>query len=168
MALPVLRRHNDRPAPSTSRVVAPPARFEPWRELEELRERMDRLIETMWHTDGPLLGGTAWSPAVDVEEADDAWVVEAELPGVKERDIVVELRDDELWISGDIQERERRGILRRKTRRVGRFEYRVQLPGVSETEDPQASLDHGVLTVRVPKPEHAKRRRIEIKGPDAD
>lgn len=45
---------------------------------------------------------------------------------------------------------------------VGRFDYRVSLPGVSDTEDVQATLDHGVLTVRVPKPEHAKRRRIAV------
>ena len=98
----------------------------------------------------------------DVEEADDAWIVEAELPGMKEKDITVELHGTELSISGDIEERKRRGILRRSSRRVGHFDYRVNLPGISESEDVQATLDEGVLTVRVPKPEHAKRRRIQI------
>ena len=160
MALPVLRRSQDRRAGTP----AAPGLFEPWRELEELRLRMDRLTESMWQAGGLLDQGATWSPAVDVEEADDAWILEAELPGVKEKDITVELRDTELSISGEIEERERRGILRRRTRRVGRFDYRVELPGVSDSEDVDATLDQGVLTVRVPKPEHAKRRRIEIKA----
>ena len=91
-------------------------------------------------------------------------VVEAELPGIKEKDVTLELHGSELSISGEIEERKRGGILRRKARRVGRFDYRVNLPGVSETEDAQATLEHGVLTVRVPKPEHAKRRRIQIRS----
>ncbi len=159
MALPILRRnHDDRPAP------APPARSDAWRELEELRDRLDKAMESLWQP----LGGTletplGWSPAVDVEEADDAWIVEAELPGMKEKDISLELHGTELSISGDVEERRRRGILRRSSRRVGHFDYRVNLPGVGESEDVQATLEEGVLTVRVPKPEHAKRRRIPIR-----
>ncbi len=161
MALPMLRRQQDdrhaAPAP------APPARADAWRELDELRNRLDRVVESIWQpTGGALEAGLGWAPAVDVEEADDAWIVEAELPGMKEKDISLELHGTELSISGDIEERKRRGILRRTTRRVGRFDYRVNLPGVSDSEDVQATLEQGVLTVRVPKPEHAKRRRIQI------
>jgi HSP20 family protein len=161
MALPLLRRNHDedraRPAPAL------PARLDTRRELEELRDRLDRVMESIWQpAGGALESGLGWSPAVDVEEADDAWIVEAELPGIKEKDITLELHGTELSISGDIEERKRRGILRRTSRRVGHFDYRVNLPGVSDTEDVQATLDQGVLTVRVPKPEHAKRRRIEI------
>lgn len=157
MALPVLRRNHQ---PET-RARALPAALDPWRELDEMRERMDQLFAELWQSGAR---GMSWSPAVDVEEADDAWIVEAELPGVKEKDVTVELRDTELSISGEIEERERRGILRRKTRRVGRFDYRVELPGVSDTEEVQATLEHGVLTIRVPKPEYAKRRRIEVRS----
>ena len=161
MALPLLRRHDDdvreRPAPAL------PAVADPLRQLEELRERLDRVMTSpIWTLgDGAPDSGLGWAPAVDVEEADDAWIVEAELPGMKEKDITVELHGTELSISG-VEERSRRGILRRSSRRVGRFDYHVNLPGISETEDVQATLDDGVLTVRVPKPEHAKRRRIQI------
>jgi HSP20 family protein len=161
MALPLLRRHedDDRAGPAPA---APPS-WDARRELEELRDRLDRVMESIWPPAGGALdGGLGWAPAVDVEEADDAWIVEAELPGLKEKDISLELHGTELSISGDIQERKRRGILRRTSRRVGRFDYRVNLPGISETEDVQAALDHGVLTVRVPKPERAKRRRIQV------
>ena len=90
--------------------------------------------------------------------------VEAELPGVKQEDVNVEVSDSELTISGELKERERKGILRRRTRRMGLFEYRVTLPGEADAERIEASLTEGVLTVRVPKPEHTRRRRIEIKS----
>lgn len=163
MGLSLLHRsHDGEHAQSSSEL---PARFDAQRELEELRDRLDRLMESIWQTTGGILeSGVGWSPAVDVEEADDAWIVEAELPGVEEKDIELELHGSELRISGDIEERKRVGILRRKSRRVGRFDYRVSLPGVSDTEDVQATLDQGVLTVRVPKPDYAKRRRIPIRS----
>jgi HSP20 family protein len=160
MALPLLRRdhRDDRSQPAS----ATPARLDAGHELEALRERLDRVLQTIWEGGLPA-ADLGWSPAVDVEEADDAWIVEAELPGIKEKDIDLELHGTQLSISGDVEERTRRGILRRKSRRVGRFDYRVNLPGVSDTEEVQATLDDGVLTVRVPKPEHLKRRRIEIR-----
>jgi HSP20 family protein len=108
-------------------------------------------------------GMAAWAPPVDIVETDDAWVVEAELPGVDPDDVSVEVRDSELSISGEIKERERAGILRRRTRRVGAFDFQVTLPGQADTEHVEATLRDGVLTVRVPKPEQARPRRIEVK-----
>ena len=128
-----------------------------------MHERMGRLLEGNLGDLGGL-GEGAWSPLVDIEETDDAWIVEADLPGVKRGDVEVELRDGELAISGELKERERRGLLRRRTRRTGRFDYRVTLPGEFDADAIDASLEHGVLTVRVPKPQRAQPRRIEIKG----
>ena len=144
------------------RSPSPPERWDPFRELEDLHARMGRLMESAWP--GGAEGGGIWSPLVDIEETDDAWLVEAELPGVKENDINVEVIDSELAISGELKERERKGILRRRTRRTGRFDYRVTLPGEADPERIEASLNEGVLTVRVPKPERARPRRIEIKS----
>ena len=161
MALPLLRRNGDDERSGSA--PAPLARRDPHGELQDLRDRLDRIMESIWPPSGAALAsGLGWAPAVDVEETDDAWIVEAELPGIAEKDIDLELHGTELSISGDIEERKRRGILRRTSRRVGRFDYRVNLPGISNTEEAQATLAHGVLTVRVPKPEHAKRRRIAI------
>ena len=141
-----------------------PARWDPLREMEELRVRMDRLFEEVLGGGGPA-AGRIWSPPVDLEETDDAWVVEAELPGMKKADITVELLDSERAIHGEVKERERKGILRRRTRRTGQFDYRVSLPGeVDADADIDAQLDEGVLTVRIPKPARARRRRVEIKG----
>jgi HSP20 family protein len=136
-------------------------RSEPFRELEQLQEHMDRLMQSVW---SPLANGNggAWMPVADIEETEDAWIIEAELPGVGKKDVNVELHDSELIITGEIKEKERKGILRRQTRRTGRFEYRVTLPGQSDPEHIEANLHDGVLTVRVPKSETAKPRRIEV------
>ena len=139
------------------------ARREPWRELEDMRERMDTLFDDLLGG-GPLEAGGRWSPPVDLEESDDAWVVEADLPGVKKGDVTIEVRDNELSITGELKERERTGILRRRTRRTGQFDYRVSLPGELDADNVDARLDDGVLTVRVPKPARAQPRRIEVKG----
>jgi HSP20 family protein len=148
-------------AVQTRRFTAVPARWDPLRDLEELQVRTAQLIGSSLP---PALAedGAIWVPPVDIEETDDAWVVEAEVPGVKRDDVNVDLRDNELVITGEIKERERKGILRRRTRRVGQFEFRVTLPGDADRERVDADLHDGVLTVRIPKPERAEPRRIEI------
>jgi HSP20 family protein len=105
-----------------------------------------------------------WSPPVDIEEQDDAFLVEAELPGVRREDVSIELVGNELSITGEIKDKERKGVLRRRTRRIGRFEYRVRLPDQVDPEKIEANLADGVLTVRVPKTEKAARRTIEVKS----
>jgi HSP20 family protein len=101
-------------------------------------------------------------PRFDIEESEEAWIVEAELPGVKRKDVNVEVRDGELLVSGEIKERERRGVLRHRTRHTGEFEIRVSLPGDVDPDRVDASIEDGVLTVQIPKPERAKPRKIEV------
>jgi HSP20 family protein len=134
----------------------------PLSELELMSERMRRMLDQTFG--GLLAEPLGWSPPVDIEEQDGAYVVEADLPGVKREDVNIELVGNELTISGEIKEREREGIFRRRTRRVGRFEYRVKLPDQTDPERVEAKLNEGVLTVRVPKSERAQRRRIEVKS----
>jgi HSP20 family protein len=135
-------------------------RWEPFRELESLHSQMGELMDSVWAPMG--VGNGVWVPVVDIEEAEDAWLVEAELPGVDRKDVNVELRDSELAITGEIKERERKGILRRRTRRAGRFDFRVALPGEVDADHIDAKLRDGVLTVRVPKAEQARPHRIEV------
>ena len=125
---------------------------------------MGQLIESVLTPVRGSNGGSSWSPMVDIEETEEAWIVEAELPGVERKDVTVELRDSELEISGEIKERERKGVIRRQTRRTGRYEYRVQLPGQANTEQIEATLHDGVLTVSVAKAELTRPRRIEVKA----
>lgn len=134
----------------------------PLSELGQLNERMRRMLE---QTFGGMLDEPAgWVPAVDIEELEDAYVVEAEVPGVKREDVNIELSGNELTISGEIKVREREGVIRRRTRRVGEFEFRVILPNEVNAEGIDAKLNDGVLTVRIPKAEPAQRRRIEVKS----
>ena len=97
-----------------------------------------------------------------MEEVDDAYLVEVELPGVKRDDVSVEVAGRRLTVSGERKERERVGILRRRTRTVGRFHYEVVLPGEVAEDDVSAGMDEGVLTVRVPKAASERPRRIPI------
>ena len=136
------------------------ADWDPFQEFTDLYERMGRLLEHGLAEFDRAVGG--WSPAVDLEETDDAYLVEAELPGVKQDDINVEYREGELTISGELKEKERIGVLRRRTRRTGRFDYRVVLPTEIEADKIDASLVDGVLTVTIPKVETARPRRIQI------
>ena len=136
-------------------------RLDPWRELENLTGQMNQLFESAFGQSG-LASVAGWAPAVDVEETEDAYRVEAELPGVHRDDVQVEVGGGVLTITGEFKERERTGILRRRTRRTGRFEFRTTLPMAVEGDNISASLHEGVLTVNVPKAAEAKPRRVEI------
>jgi HSP20 family protein len=133
------------------------ARWDPLRELDELYER----VNTLWQSG---LSGALdqWSPLADVEETDDAYTVELDLPGVARDDVDIQLDDRRLTVSGDIEEKARTGILHRRTRRVGRFHFSVTLPGDVDADNVSAQLHDGVLTVHVPKSAQAKPRRIAI------
>ena len=148
------------------RTASAPERWEPLSELEQVTQRMRRMLEQTFGDLGwpsQRMDREAWSPLVDIEETDDAYVLEAELPGVKREDVSIELVGDELMITGEIREREHKGTVRRRTRRTGRFEYRVGLPAQVDPEQIEAKLKEGILEVRVPKSERAQRRRIELK-----
>jgi HSP20 family protein len=140
-----------------------PARREVYSPFAEFDELWDRMVNRFF---GASLAwpewAHEWTPPVDVEETDDAWVFEVELPGAKRDDIQVEVGDTELIISGTVEERERTGVVRRRTRRSGSFEYRTSLPAGVDVDKVDARFDNGLLTVRVPRPERARTRRIKI------
>nr|WSZ20232.1 Hsp20/alpha crystallin family protein [Streptomyces canus] len=103
-------------------------------------------------------------PLADIEDTEDAYLVELELPGVDKDQITVEVAEGELDIHGEIEEKEHTGTVRRQTRHIGQFDYRTILPPNSDTEHISADLNNGVLTVKVPKTEKGKAQRIEITG----
>ncbi|MEU1626767.1 Hsp20/alpha crystallin family protein [Streptomyces sp. NPDC020096] len=140
-----------------------PSWRDPVAEFDELFERIGQLLETA-ATSGPQAERMAWAPLAELSETDDAYVVEVELPGVKREDLDVEMNERELVISGELKETERKGVLRRSTRRTGHFEYRAVLPGEVKTEEVDATLADGVLKVTIPKAEAMKPRHIEVKS----
>ena len=103
MALPVRRRDQGR------QTTRSPTVWEPFRELDEIQRRTAELIDSVWSGGARATDDLPWVPAVDVEETDDAWIIEAEVPGVRREDVDVEVRDSELVVSGEIVERERAG-----------------------------------------------------------
>lgn len=154
MALPVRRTHDDRPAPLGSGTSL----FE---DLDRLNRQLSGYLDSFRQL--PTLLDSAFTPLADVEETTDAYVVEIELPGVKRDDVEIEVAGRRVTVHGERKEKERVGILRRRERTVGRFHYEVTLPGDVEEDGVEANLDEGVLTVRLPKPESERPRRIAIR-----
>jgi HSP20 family protein len=135
----------------------------PYRDMDDVHQHMDRVFQQLLDP-AALLDQAAWIPPFDIEETEDAWLIEADLPGVKRDDVTVEMQGEELVVRGEIKERERKGIVRRRTRRIGEFEFRVRLPGDVEEAGIDANLSHGVLTVRIPKARAPQARRITVSG----
>src|SRR5215831_10217789 len=134
--------------------------YSPFAEFDELWDRMvSRFFSQPF---GLSAWSHDWTPAVDVEETDNAWIFELELPGAKREDVQVEVNDTELVISGKIDERERVGVVRHYARRSGSFEYRTTLPAGIDPGKVDAKFDNGVLTVSVTRPERSKAHRIKI------
>lgn len=120
---------------------------------------MSRLLTNVFPDVGRI-SIEAWSPPVDVEETDDAYVIEADTPGVRPEDLNIEVQGNELRITGRVEE----GTLRRRSRRAGQFDYRVTLPSEVNPEGTEAELESGVVKLRLPKTTPATRRRIAVKG----
>lgn len=142
---------------TTSRPVAGVRRWDPFREMGDVYDRMTQLVQ------GFLIDGMP-SAIADVEETDDAYIVDIDLPAVKPEDVNLEIRDNMLRITGEVKERQRTGVLRRKGRRVGQFEHVVALPGDVDPSKVDATLANGVLTVRVGKTASSQPRKIEVKS----
>ncbi|MCX7620853.1 MAG: Hsp20/alpha crystallin family protein [Acidimicrobiales bacterium] len=136
-------------------------RWDPFEELDRLNRQLSSYLDSFRRL--PSVFGEAFVPVADVEETDDTYVVEIELPGVKREDIKVEITGRRVSVDGERKEKERTGVLRRRERTVGRFHYEVTLPGEVDEGKAEARLDEGVLQIRLPKPESVKPRRIEIR-----
>ena len=105
-----------------------------------------------------------WMPAMDLVEADDHFLLKADLPGLSEEDVSIEVRDNALTISGERKaehERRERGWYRVE-RSFGRFSRSLTLPEGVDPDGISASFDRGVLSVTIPKPEQRKPRKIQI------
>lgn len=132
-----------------------------WDPFAELGRQMQDLFDRVWRR--PLMADGAFMPLADLEETDKSFIVEIELPGVKRDDIDVELAGRRLRVSGEREEKERVGVLRRRTRTTGRFHYEVAFPTDVTEDGVEASYTDGVLTVTVPKAEAETARRIQVK-----
>jgi HSP20 family protein len=142
-------------------------RWEPVRELSTIQGEMNRLFNTFFDTPAPSNGGQTarrWIPAMDLVESGDAFVLRADLPGLTENDVKIELEDNVLTISGErkAEHEERKEGYYRVERSHGTFHRSLTLPDGVEPEAVKASFDKGVLEVRIPKPAAHKPRKVAI------
>ena len=139
-------------------------RFEPAREIESLQSDMNRLFDGFFGPRGNGQGARQWLPPMDLVEVDGDLVLRADLPGVKEDDVAIEIRDGVLTISGqrNAEHEDKREGYHRVERAFGSFSRSLSLPKGIDADAVTASFDRGVLEVRVPKPEERKPKRIEI------
>jgi HSP20 family protein len=144
-------------------------RWEPVRELHTMQNEMNRLFNTFFDSPTPSNGGgnqvtRRWIPAMDVAETEDHFVLRADLPGMSESDVKIELEDNVLTISGERKaEHEQKGEgYYRVERSFGSFSRSLTLPDGVNADGIQAGFEHGVLEVRIPKPEQHKPRKVQI------
>lgn len=139
------------------------ANWTPLDRLASLRDEMNRLFDFSWPSrDSGLFSG--WSPAVDVYDDKDNFVVNCELPGMKKSEIEISLHDGVLTIGGERkQESERKeGETFRSERYFGKFQRSVTLPASVDGSKVKASYKDGLLSIELPKAEDAKPRHIEV------
>jgi HSP20 family protein len=137
-------------------------RFDPFRDITSLRDEMNRLF-TRTLGEGSS-AGSAWTPAVDIFDAAGAIVLKAELPGLSPDDIDIEVDDNVLTLKGErrFEEKVEEGRYYRVERAYGSFQRSVTLPQGVKADEITASFDSGVLTVRVPKADEVKPRKIAV------
>jgi HSP20 family protein len=128
---------------------------------EPFTREIDRVFDAFF---GQTDQGRRWVPPMDLVEAEDHFVLKADLPGLREGDVNIEVQDGTLTISGEReaehQQRERGWY--RIERSFGSFNRSLTLPDGVDPDGIAASFSDGVLEVRIPKPEERKPRRISI------
>jgi HSP20 family protein len=141
-------------------------RWEPVRELDSLQSEVNRLFDGFFGTGRALNGARSrrWIPAMDLVESEEHLVLRADLPGMSEDDIEIEIKDNVLTVSGERkaeEERKEEGYYRVE-RTYGSFSRSLTLPEGVSADEVSASFDKGVLEVRIPKPEERKPQRVQI------
>jgi HSP20 family protein len=141
-------------------------RWEPLRELASIQNEMNRLFGTVFDAPTPSNGNTLrrWMPAMDLVETEEHFVLRADLPGLAEEDVTLEVEDNVLTVSGERKaehETTKEGY-HRVERAFGSFSRSLTLPEGVDAEAVTANFDRGVLEIRIPKPEQRKPRKISI------
>lgn len=138
-------------------------RLAPWPDFDVLAGRMNRILGDA--TPANVVHGTGWSPAASVQELDNEFVLTIEVPGVAEDSLEIALENNVLTISGE--KRNERGAdpegkHHLSERSFGAFRRAFRLPGTVRAEAISADLENGLLTLRLPKAEQARTRKIEV------
>ena len=141
-------------------------RWDPFRDLNTLQDRMNRLFEEAnrgGRADEPT-ATTSWSPSVDIFETEESIVVKAEVPGVDPKEIELSLENNVLTLKGDrrFEKETKDENYHRIERSYGGFSRSFSIPALVEEAAIKADYKEGVLTIVLPKTEKARPKQIQI------
>jgi HSP20 family protein len=144
-------------------------RWDPFRDLVTLREKMNRLFEDAVTSRGEEkdLVTSSWAPAVDIYEDENELVLTAEVPGIEEKDIEIKLEDNTLSIHGErkMEKETKEENYHRLERAYGSFYRSFTLPNYIDQEKIHAQHENGVLKITMPKRPELKTRKVKILKP---
>lgn len=142
-------------------------RYEPYSLLNQLQREVNRVFHRGWHgSEEPGVSAADWSPAVDIKEEANHYLIHADVPGVKPENIDITVEKNVLTLKGhrDTIKQSEDKDYKRVERSYGSFFRRFDLPEAIETEGIVAKTKDGVLEVTVPKGEKARARKISVTG----
>jgi len=130
----------------------------------DLQDEFNRFFEDFGF--GSAVAEQDYTLAMDIRETDEAYIVEADVPGIKKEDVKIEVNEDVLTIRGErkVEQEEKKKDYHRMERQYGSFRRSVSIPSGIQHDAVKAEFDDGVLRVTLPKREDTKPRRIEVKA----
>lgn len=139
-------------------------RWDPFRDLEALRENVNRLFQESMTPRREFHTAQAWAPVVDVVEDEEKIIVRAELPGLKREDIDIELTGDTLTIKGErkFENEEKKENYVRVERAYGEFRRVFNIGVPVDAGGVKAAYKDGILEVTIPKAEEVKPKKVEV------
>jgi len=145
-------------------------RWDPFRDLMTLRERMNRLFEDAFSSargEERDIISSSWAPAVDIYEDENQLVVTAEVPGIDEKDIEIKVEDSTLSIQGErkMEKETKEENYHRIERAYGSFYRSFTLPNYIDQDKIQAEHQNGILKITLPKKPELKPRKVKILKP---
>ncbi len=142
-------------------------RWDPFQEMLNLRRTVDRLFDNA-SSNREGTQASMWGLAVDMVENKDDFIVKASVPGINPNDLDISYTDGTLTIKGEIKEDKdfKEDQFHLRERRYGSFIRSITLPNQIRGDEIEASYQDGVVTLRLPKAEEVKPKRIAIKVGD--
>jgi HSP20 family protein len=144
-------------------------RWDPFRDLVTLRDRMNRLFEDMSGRKGEEkeLMTSSWSPSVDIYETENEVVLTAEIPGVDEKDVEIKVEDNNLTLRGErkFEKETKEENYHRIERSYGSFFRSFSLPSYIDQDKIEAEHENGILKIKMPKKPELRPRKVKILKP---
>lgn len=146
--------------------LAPFEEFDPFKDIERLQQRINRLFDELFRAERSLIvGHPTMELLVDIYEEPDAILIEADLPGLTRDEVKVSVEDNILTVEGErkLEHEDKKENYRRIERSYGLFSRSFTLPWSVDADKVEATFKDGVLRIRLPKREEARAKQIEVK-----